>query len=380
MEHIFTSIDFKDNAADADVIELVNQAVSRNAQFVLVLIASQAQANIKNIPSIAAGANISVNACLLPGIIYKRDVSYNGIMVLGFAQPIVSLVIPDISEDYETLSNQLRSFVNKNGTFGSAFMFVDGLSHSIETFITTLYEQFGSDRKVIGAGAGNKDFESVPCLANEQGCYQNAAIIFCLSNDHQIQTVGKHGLESVAGPFLVTKARNNVIYGLNYQPAFEIFSAAIKANFSGYTNTDIQQQLHCFPFGLKQLDNEYLVRDIVGVEEETLVCVGNVAENSLVYILHTDKEKMISAASKASPELLPKLTHPTPKSLRLICLIDCISRALYLQDDYHLELDALNDNLPENLATAGILSIGEIKNSSQGAIQFLNKTIVLGGM
>ncbi|WP_282110723.1 FIST signal transduction protein [Shewanella algicola] len=381
MTAIFTNIEFLDEATKDDVVALIAQTVSKGAQYILVVIGSQSSICIESMPAIAAATPVPLNACVIPGVVFGQHYSYSGILILGFKGPITSLLIPDIGASHEVLCQQLQQFVATNGTLGSAGIFVDGLSHAVEPFIATVYENLGSDRILIGAGVGDLNNPFNMCIANEQGCYRNAAILFCYSNSFKLQVEGKHDLPQVAGPYLVTEANANLIHSLNYQPAAAVFSDAI-STVSGVkiAQDEIGQYLRSYPFGLKQLNEEYLVRDIIAVKGNSLVCVGNVAENSLVYILNATKDVLIAAASDAGKLFSQKLLPATADQIRFVVLIDCISRALYLGDDYQLELDAICEQLQQDKILTGVLSIGEIKNTRQGAIQFLNKTIVLGGL
>ncbi|MDD8058249.1 FIST C-terminal domain-containing protein [Shewanella metallivivens] len=381
MTAIFTNIEFLDDATEKDVVALIAQTVSKDAQYILVVIGSQSTVSIESIPAIAATTSVPVNACVIPGVVFGRHYSYSGTLILGFKGPVTSLLIPDIGASHEVLCQQLQQFVATNGTYGSAGIFVDGLSHAVEPFIATVYENLGSDRILIGAGVGDLNHPTNVSIANEQGCYRNAAIIFCYSNSFKLQVEGKHDLPQVAGPYLVTEASANLIHSLNYQPAAAVFSDAISAvRGIEISQDEIVQHIHSYPFGLKQLNEEYLVRDIIAVNGNSLLCVGNVAENSLVYILNATQDILITAASDAGKQFSQKLLPATADQMRYVVLIDCISRALYLGNDYQLELDAICEQLPEGKILAGVLSIGEIKNTCQGAIQFLNKTIVLGGL
>ncbi|MGI2171436.1 FIST signal transduction protein [Shewanella sp. MF05960] len=381
MTIIFTNIEFLDEATEDDVVSLIAHTVSQKAQYILVLMGSQSTLRIESIPAIAVATPVPLNACIIPGVIFEDHYSYKGVLVLGFKDKICSLLIPDIAASHDVLCQQLQQFVASNGTLGSAGIFVDGLSPAVEPFIATVYENLGSDRILIGAGVGDLNNRFNMCVANEQGCFSNAAIIFCLSNTVKLQVEGKHDLPQVAGPYLVTEAKDNIIYSLNYQPAADIYSDAIsKVSGMDITQDEIAQHIHSYPFGLKQLNEEYLVRDIIAVNGNSLVCVGNVAENSLVYILNATKDILITAASDAGKQFAQKLQPNTAEQMHYVVLIDCISRALFLNDEYQLELNAINAQMPVGKKLAGVLSIGEIKNTDQGAIQFLNKTIVLGGL
>ena len=54
--------------------------------------------------------------------------------------------------------------------------------------------------------------------------------------------------------------------------------------------------------------------------------------------------------------------------------MDCISRVLFLEGDFDLEMKAAR--IPD-LPMVGVLSIGEIANSGQDYLEFYNKTAVV---
>ena len=380
MSDIFSGVYFQDKADHSKITGTIEQAISEKAKSLIVLISCQSDVCLSAIPELAQHYQIPIYACIVPGVIYQKQYSYHGVLVVGFMQGVEGAIIENLDDEPEKIESTLQKFIDKNGYFGSAFVFIDGLSDNVEPFITSLYEQLGNDRRIIGAGAGNIDFQPAPCIADEHGCYRNAALIVSISNQIKLQTIGKHGFSEVAGPFLITRADNNVVKSLNYQPAFDVYQKTIKT----FKDVDINEHnfseiAHSFPFGLKQLDSDFLVRDTVRLEEKRLVCVGNVAENSLVYILNSNKEQLIDAAALATKEIAPKLNLATSANANYIMVVDCISRSLFLNDDYQQEVNAINDNLPDDIFPAGVPSLGEIKNTTQGAVQFLNKTLVLGG-
>jgi len=55
--------------------------------------------------------------------------------------------------------------------------------------------------------------------------------------------------------------------------------------------------------------------------------------------------------------------------------IDCISRVLFLDDSFPLELQAVHER---QLPLIGALTIGEIANSGKDYLDFYNKTAVVG--
>lgn len=56
-------------------------------------------------------------------------------------------------------------------------------------------------------------------------------------------------------------------------------------------------------------------------------------------------------------------------------LIDCISRALFLEDEFDREIEAVYQ---ENVPLIGALSMGEIANNGKDYLELYNKTCVVG--
>ncbi|MFN2343877.1 MAG: hypothetical protein ABR542_10995, partial [Desulfonatronovibrio sp.] len=55
-------------------------------------------------------------------------------------------------------------------------------------------------------------------------------------------------------------------------------------------------------------------------------------------------------------------------------LIDCISRVLFMENDFSMELSAVDDRA----LTFGALTLGEIANTGDSYLEFYNKTAVVG--
>ena len=56
-------------------------------------------------------------------------------------------------------------------------------------------------------------------------------------------------------------------------------------------------------------------------------------------------------------------------------LIDCVSRALFLEDNFAQEVGAICEKY---VPLIGVLSLGEISNSGKDYMEFYNKTCVVG--
>jgi hypothetical protein len=352
---------------------------------VLILIASESEIEIAAIPDLACSYNFPVYGVVCAGVIYSNQYSYDGVLVLAFDVPLRVSLIDNLNLGREYVEQVLESYASFDCDHGTSMVFIDGMSERVESFVRTFYEQIGHECNVLGGGAGYKSFEALPCIADKHGCYSNAVLILSVPNGRNISSVGAHGWNEIAGPILITSAQDNKVTELNYHSAFEVYRQAV----SDYADIELTPEnfskvATAFPFGLKQLDAECLVRDPSLLDGESLRFVGNMEENSLVYVLHSNQVGLVEAANQAAVELASIVTANEAESetheVQNILVIDCISRALFLGDAFQQELDSIRGGLPGNSRMLGILSLGEIKGSDQGAIQFLNKTLVLGGI
>ena len=108
-------------------------------------------------------------------------------------------------------------------------------------------------------------------------------------------------------------------------------------------------------------------------EDGALTCVGEVPEEAYVNILSGNVPSLISAAVKALAIGREAFKGPTVNQMTFF--IDCISRVLFLEDDFDQELNAVFDG---STPLIGALTLGEIANSGQDYLEFYNKTAVIG--
>jgi len=122
------------------------------------------------------------------------------------------------------------------------------------------------------------------------------------------------------------------------------------------------------------LDAEKIVRDPIMLGDDgTMVCVGEVPEESYVDILSGSVPSLVNAAANALA--LGRAAFKGQSTSQTTLFIDCISRVLFLEEEFSRELKAVFD---ENIPLIGALTLGEIANSGQDYLEFYNKTAVVG--
>lgn len=309
---------------------------------------------------------------IFPMIIYNNDVSKKGIVVHRLHHVIDLSTIQNISKKNFSVS----PIEFKNNTAYSLITYVDGLTSNISHFLSTLYENYGMKTNYFGGGTGSLTLKQRPCVFSKDGFFQDAAVVCLMEMKSNIGV--KHGWQKLDGPFIVTKAKNNIVEEINWENPYEIYKKIVEED-SGikFSDSSFFDLANGYPLGIIKQGVDYIIRDPLTVKgNKSLICIGEVEENTMINIMKGDNSLLIKAAKDASVEIVSKAVNP-----KNAIIIDCISRILYLKDEFKYELESVSHTIQDkfpNVSVSGALTLGEISSYGNGYIEFYNKTIVVG--
>jgi len=305
---------------------------------------------------------------IFPEIIADGERREEGILAvpLGFELKTVLIDLRnDITKINERISNHAASHSINNPAI---FCFTDALAHQKSGLIDSLYNCWGPNANYVGGGAGSLSFQQFPCIFHQDTVTENTAVIGVMSANIQVGVA--HGWTPVSEPIKVTETEGNTIISLNWEPAFDVYRKQIKVHsdldISKDTFFDIAKS---YPLGLVRLDSEMTIRDPYATEDGKLHIVDHVPEGEYIRIMNGNMNSLLEGAQKA---VSVATTQDMNNDWEHFC-VDCISRVLYMQDDFSKELALLNKDKPMN----GVLSIGEIANPGDTVLELFNKTIVV---
>jgi hypothetical protein len=316
----------------------------------------------------------SIFGGVFPSILSNGQKYDKGSIVIGFKSNVKSQIVHDIH--HSNIEDELSNF-NGHLDEGKTFLInIDGLSEGVELFKEELFYTLGLSKNYIGGGAGSISFERKPCVICNEGLLKDAAVVSLIDVDSGVGVA--HGWDNISEPMKVTKSEGNNIISLNWEPAFSVYQEAIKKLSGHHINEDNFFEIaKAYPFGISKIGNEMIVRDpICVIDRGTLLCVGAIPQNSFVYLLNGNEESLIKGAEQAKINAINGFTNITGRAISentVTLFIDCISRALFLKDDYHKELEVLG-----NEAVYGALTLGEIANMGKAYLELYNKTSVVG--
>ncbi len=310
---------------------------------------------------------------IFPQIISGGEHLERGTVAVGFdKEPLVTL-IQGLSDPAQDLSAKVANALGPDSADSTLFVFVDGFARRISGLIDALFSNHGLESNYLGGGAGSLSLRQKPCLFAPEGLLEDSAILAHVRLPSGIGVA--HGWEVVSDTLKVTRSDRNTIVELNHRPAFDVYREIVESQ-AGATLTPetFFETAKGYPFGIRKMGAEVVVRDPLMVgDNRSLVCVGEVPVNAFVHILRGENQALVNAARSANQLATDALgVHGAGASLRIF--IDCISRVLFLQDQFQAELNAVNDDLP----MIGALTLGEIANSGDHYLEFYNKTAVVG--
>ncbi len=309
---------------------------------------------------------------VFPSIMHNSDKYDKGTLFIGLDESLQVNIIRDISQkSQDRLDAEMQGHSDRfDASIKSMLVFVDGLAKNIGTCVDVLFDNYGLELNYIGGGSGSLSFEQRPSLFTDEGLLED---VFIYAYSTRPSSIGvNHGWKSIRGPFQITSTEGTVIKELDFRPAFSVYKKVVDQYASEPIDKDNFFSIaKSFPFGINTISDEQIVRDPIVLNGDEMVCVGSVEEGSYVDILQGNSDDLLQAARDAAVSSQKAMDFEEEFTL----FIDCISRALFLEEKFEHEIKAV---YKEGSILVGALTFGEIANDGRAYLQFFNKTAVVG--
>jgi hypothetical protein len=355
----------------------LNLAQNSGAKSLLVLTCNQNNYPEDALNSLLSECPLALFGGIYPMLTLQNNLLKQGALIIGFKETFDITLFSQLNHvtNAGCLEKCMTSTLEKKDNFSghdNFLIFYDALIDNIEGFIDCLFECLDHGINIAGGGAGNLDLIQRPCIFTNQGIHNNAVLLVSLPR--KLHTSVAHGWNIFQGPFLVSEAQGQIVQGLNYRPAYEVYCQVIESTTEyKFNNTEFFDIAKHFPLGIEDINNNLIVRDPILAQNNNLQCIGNIPINSMVYLLEGNTETLISSTEQAAITAFSELSQTT---LPTTILFDCVSRVLFMEDEFEKELNVIAKHCPSP-ALFGIISLGEIANSQSGAIRLLNKSTVI---
>ncbi len=316
---------------------------------------------------------------IFPAIIHDGEMLRKGSIVAGFTREPDVRIVPDLSEKTVDFDEVVSEIFPQPVNAKTMFVFVDGYSAGISSLIAAFFNVLGMGLNYIGGGAGSinpdaLEMQNTPCLFTNAGLIKDSAIMAL--TDSQSGVGVRHGWKKISGPYKITGTDGNAVKSIDWEPAFEVYANIVKEH-SGkiITRENFFDVAKHYPFGMSKLSkSESIVRDPFTVDDEnSLILATEIPRESFIDVLTGNPESIVEAAHESYNRAND--IYKGDSVDKTILLIDCVSRALFLGDNFIDEIMAVSE---ANTPMIGALSLGEIANNGREYLEFFNKTCVVG--
>lgn len=358
----------EDLSSLAKLLTQLNQQTE--IQSLLVFAALPVETDHNELSKIVSSFEKPLLGGFFPAVLYNGERKSSGFLLIPVHNQInVNLVSFDNKAD--TIANQIDTFSNQVNPGDSLFLFLDAFATEKSAFIHGLYDTLGPDVCYFGGGAGSLSLVPGKCVITNSGLHQNAAAVGVLAKPLAIAVA--HGWQTVAGPFKVTATDGNKLLTINGEPAFEVYKTAIFENSGNLITSDNFFDIaKSYPFGMVNLDSNIVIRDPLATEHDAIIMIDRIETGQYVYLMYGNLETLIEGAASVVERHSSKVSA-SGSTIRQHLIVDCISRVLYMGEEFDKELEALGRGGFKN----GILTIGEIANDGEIYLEIFNKTTVV---
>lgn len=250
---------------------------------------------------------------------------------------------------------------------GTVFMLPDGFAANISQVVRGLYNMMGPEFRYVGGGAGDNLRFFKTYQFTEAGV-ESDALAVALLDGVTIQTGIGHGWKPTGDPVIITVAEGKRVFEMDGRPAFEVYSERL----GGIPVDKFAEYGMRHPLGIPDIAGNYLIRDPLAVnDDQSIDFVTEVPRNAVVSIMEGDVTTLIDMARAVAQAAAQEMAKP-----QFILLFDCISRYLFMDEEFAGELEAIREAVGVEVPILGSLTFGEVGSYTDVPL-FHNKTTVI---
>lgn len=325
---------------------------------------------------LAAGAVLA--GCSSGGEISGAGVGDGGVVLTGIAFEHTPLRVAQTR--LETMEHSFQAGAElglalADDSLATVIMFAKGMMVNGSDLVRGLEQGLGRAVPFSGGLAGDGGSFRQTLTVTPSGIGADEVVAVGLYGGNVRLGHGSFGGWQPFGPLRrVSRARGNVLYELDGQPALSLYR-----EYLGEFADDLPSSSLQFPF--EMVDSERrssgLIRTVLGVdvEAQALILAGDVDSNGYLRLMHADRDGLVDGAETAACRALAGLAGRPPQ---LALLVSCVGRKAVMADRVDDEIEAVGAILGRRAPMTGFYANGEVApdDSGEGA-QLHNQTMTI---
>lgn len=312
------------------------------------------------------------------GIITADGIKKHGVEVVTLAgegitanTALVKMLPNQADETGRKLAQKLLAGENADKNERTIVIFPDGLSGNIARMLRGIYDILGPRFRYIGGGTGDNMHFLKTYQMTEAGVASGAVAAVLITGCSFATGIG-HGWEPFGSPLLITRARGKVVFEIDEQAAFQVYSHRL----GGVSAEEFPAYAVRYPLGVPDATGRFIIRDPLELKADSSIeFATEVPPRAVAYLMHYKRaEDLLQTTLDATVQA--KKAVGTPE---FALIFNCVSRAELMGKYADRELEMVR-NILGRLPVAGFLTFGEVGAYSVVPL-FHNKTflIAVGG-
>jgi hypothetical protein len=237
-------------------------------------------------------------------------------------------------------------------------LFGDGLVTSYASVVRGLQEVLGTSSLIVGGMAGD-DLRFSQTYQYFRDRVVSRSVVGVLLGGALKMGVGiEHGFAPISKPRLITRAKANVLYQLDKQPAASVYEEYFGPELvHRMREGGVSRQVIVYPLGIQvESPNQWVLRNVVSCGEDgSLACSGEILEGSWLQLMIGSRELALEAAQKAARQAIRSLN-------RIACALvfdSVVRRSLLGPQQAALEIARIRETIGPATPLVGCYTYGE---------------------
>ena len=232
------------------------------------------------------------------------------------------------------------------------FILSDGLNVNGSELVQGFNE--ATDVTKTGGLAGDgANFEKTFVISNGPAKQKMIAAIGFYGENLSIGSGCYGGWSEFGTDRVITKSDANILYELDGEPALDLYKKYLGEYADELPNSGLR-----FPLNIKENDqSREVIRTLLGIDEDakSIIFAGNVPEGYKARLMKPNIDLLIEGAGEAA-----HLANMNNNKTALGLVVSCVGRKIVMSDLVDEELEAVAEELGENVVLTGFYSYGEI--------------------
>lgn len=298
--------------------------------------------------------------CTTDGEISDMGISAKSAVLAGVITDQIDFEVvmnENIGQDAKKAGKRLAEKFSSSVTYIQ--LFSDGLTANGCGILKGVQSVLGKRIPISGGTAGDDGrFVRTWQFAGNR-VFSDAVVAIGLSGHFSVGLGVHSGWSPVGLAKKITKAKGNVLYELNHEPALNVYERFLGKHASKLPSVGVEYPLGLIDRYWKVGNSDYcLLRATMSVNRSdgSITFAGDVPEGAMVRLTCADSASILDAAGRATRIALDQLKKTSPV---MTFVYSCMARKIVLGRRITEELDQIRDHAGQDIPVVGFFTYGE---------------------